>query len=319
MTPTPVGSYRANDTKEQPLLVRIVLALGALPLKVRTALGASAGFLFALLPTRDQRIAALQINRFLPRTESALPLVRQVYAEAGRNALGALNLLPLLDTIDCSDSIILERLKTERRPVLALTAHLGPWDLLGAWLISQGIPVATIGRKARNPTLQKILTTIRARYGITTIWRDEERGMRRIIKYLRGGGLLAALIDQDTVVSSTSVPFFGHPARTPSGLVELAQRCNALVVLTFIYRTPNGRHTIELKAVPEHADAEEVLQTYSARLEELIRAYPAQWVWFHKRWRTRADGTRMSGEEYAAWLTEAGHVRGDNVSVGHRI
>jgi len=303
MEATLVTISRVENTKKKiRFLARAILALGVVPLRLRLALGALGGYLFALMPTRDRRIAELQLKRFLNVPGSPLPIVRQVYAEAGRNALGALNLSPLIESIDCADTAALERLKSGQRPVLALTGHLGPWDLLGAWIIAQGVPVATIGRMARNPSLQDVLVTLRARYGITTMWRDEERGLRRIIKHLRGGGLVAALIDQDTVVSSTPVPFFGHPAQTPSGLVELARRCGALIVLTFIYRTSNGRHTVELKPVADDANVEEVLRAYSGRLEELIRTYPTQWVWFHKRWRTRPDGTRLSGEQYATWL-----------------
>lgn len=289
-------------------LAAAILALGYLPPSVRLRLGALGGFLYGCCPSRDRQIAHLQIQRFLRPREPIAPLLRQVFSEVGRTTLSALNLAPLLATVDCSSSELIDRLKAERRPVLALTAHFGPWDLLGAWVVSRGLPLATVGRAARQPMLQTVLASVRARYGITTIWRDEDRGMRRIIGHLRGGGAIAALIDQDTDVSGVPIPFFGHPAHTPSGLIELARRCQAHIITAFISRNANGRYTIDLRSIDDGATPTEVLMSYTSRLEEHIRAHPTQWVWFHKRWRTQPDGTRLSSREYAAWLKSSRDV-----------
>jgi KDO2-lipid IV(A) lauroyltransferase len=287
-------------------------ALASLPLSVRRRLGGWGGFLFSLIPTRDRAIAELQLRLFLP-DRNTRTLVRQVYAEAGRTALTALDLSPLLQEIDSPDEDFIAELRQGSRPVLALTAHLGPWDLLGAYAVSKGLSVATIGRAARSPALHRLLTTLRSRYGITTFWRDDPQALRRIVGHLRNRGLIAALIDQDTRVEGTLSDFFGEPAFTPSTLIDISRRYDARIVTAFIVRLPSGRYEVNVKPIHDGAPLAEVLAIYHSRLEELIRRYPAQWVWFHKRWRTLPSGARLSSREYVSYLQGKISARGNGV------
>lgn len=275
----------------------VVEVLRRLPVAIRAGIGAVCGAIFGLLPLRDRRIAELQLSRFLGGTAPRRTAIG-TYAEAGRTALTAINLTPLLRRVVCPHVQYLDSLKTLGRPVLALTAHLGVWDLLGAYTVSRGLTVATIGRAARSERLHSVLAKIRSGYGITTIWREDSRGIRAIVKHLRANGLIAALIDQDTRVSGTFSDFFGCPAFTPSSLIEIARRYDALIVTAFIVRREDGMHEVSVEPIGDAASLDEILSTYHTRLEALIRRYPTQWVWFHKRWRTSPSGERPSSAEY---------------------
>lgn len=285
-------------------MLRFVIdCLARLPVSLRARLGAVCGAVFGVLPLRDRRIAELQLARFL---DSPTPRATAIgtYAEAGRTALTAINLAPVLQDVRSPDTAFLDSFKTLGRPVVALSAHLGVWDLLGAFVVSRGLPVATIGRAARSPQLHAVLAEIRSQSGITTIWRDDPRSTREIIEHLKRNGVIAALIDQDTRVTGTFGQFFGSPAFTPSSLIEIGRRYGALIVTAFIVRREDGVHEVMVEPIEDGLPLDQVLAVYHARLEALIRRYPTQWVWFHKRWRTSPAGTRLSSREYERFLRE---------------
>jgi KDO2-lipid IV(A) lauroyltransferase len=190
------------------------------------------------------------------------------------------------------------------RPTIVLTGHTGNWDLLAAYTIARGVEIATVGREARNPVLQHLLRSIRDGYGINTIWRSDKSGIKKLLSLLKEGKVVAALIDQDTRVESVSIPFFGESAKTPSSLIALGKRHNARVMTAFLFRTSPATYEVFAEPLDDSLSTEEVLQTYNQRLETLIRRFPEQWVWFHKRWRTSANGVTKSSREYIAWLRE---------------
>lgn len=292
-------------------LLRYVLAvIRYLPLHLRALLGGGLGLAFSLLPTRDRAVAALQLDRAIPDL-GGRHHTPWVYCSVGQSALESINLFPLLDGrsggVEFEGWSLVEQLLARGRGVVALTAHTGNWDLLGAYFAHRGVPVSTVAREVRSAPLQKLLAELRERYRIRTIWRLNRNGVRDIVRVLKENGVLAALIDQDTYVTSVFSSFFGRAARTPSSLVELALKLDSAIVSVFIVRVGLCRYRIELEEIPRPQGSSpqavlEVLEIYHQRLERLLRRYPWQWVWFHKRWRSTEDGVRLSTREYLASL-----------------
>lgn len=284
------------------LFVGLTRMLAALPFSVRSALGWGLGYLVGLLPLRERRFTLLQLQVFLPSLRAGRVTPR-VFANAGRTLLESLNLKPILTPSSrklfaCPAWDSIERWTKEERPIIALTGHTGNWDLFAAYIISRGIPLTTVGREARNPAAQAILRAMREGYGIETIWRSDRTGLKRLMNCLKERRVVAALIDQDTRVESLMIPFFGTPAKTPSSLVALGKKYNARFVSAFMFRV--GRRSFEayVEEFPENLSEEELLTEYNRRLENLVRRYPDQWVWFHKRWRTIAVGETLSSRQY---------------------
>jgi KDO2-lipid IV(A) lauroyltransferase len=143
---------------------------------------------------------------------------------------------------------------------------------------------------------------MREAYGIDTIWRADKSGIKRIINCFKERRVMAALIDQDTRVDSVFVPFFGTPAKTPSALVDLGKRFNARFVSAFIIRTSGTQFEIHTAELDASQNPEEILAEYHQNLERLIRDYPDQWVWIHKRWRSGPSGTTLGTKEYLKTL-----------------
>jgi KDO2-lipid IV(A) lauroyltransferase len=285
--------------------VVIARIIALIPFFLRSILGWSLGYVVGVIPSRDRRIAVLQLKAFLPEK---LPwtLTPRVFANAGRTALESLCLRPIIRNykryITCDSWQTVEAWIREDRPIVTLTAHTGNWDLLAGYVIARGVPLTTIGREARNPHAQTILRWIREGYGIETIWRSDKTGLKRLIQCLKERRVVAALIDQDTKVESIPVAFFGQPAKTPVSLITLGNKFNARFVSAFLARTGWFRFTVFIEEIPDYSTEEDILRVYHERLEQFIRCYPDQWVWFHKRWRTTPQGVTLSTKEYAAAL-----------------
>jgi KDO2-lipid IV(A) lauroyltransferase len=211
----------------------------------------------------------------------------------------SLNVRPILDTgITFENLECLRRLVASGKGVIALSAHFGNWELLAAFASSQGFNLAAIGQFPRKTALQPLLESLRTRNGVATLWRTDSGGAKAILGHLKRGGIVAAVIDQDTRVDSVMVPFFGIPAKTPSAVVSMALRLGLPITTAFSARRPDGGFNIYFDEILERDSPEAVLTEYHRRLENLIREYPEQWVWFHKRWRTLPDQSTLSSREY---------------------
>jgi Kdo2-lipid IVA lauroyltransferase/acyltransferase len=299
--------FESFTTALKKFLVKALLCiLTPLPLSVRQFLGAQVGIIIGKLPLSEKRIARKQLTLMLYNKEEQAPLIPgPMFTSLGITLFESLNLKPILDNhehfIECPDWELVQELRAKSTGIVALTAHFGNWELLAAYVAKRNIPLTVIGKPSDRDYLQEELSALRQQNGVKTIWRDGNSLAREIIKDLKNGNVIAALIDQDTNVQSIPVPFFGYPAYTPSALVRLAQRCNAPLVAAFITRNRNNTFTVRVHHLAQKESTEATLLAYHALLEQQIKATPEQWVWFHKRWRTVATGRRSSAE-YEAWL-----------------
>ena len=282
----------------------VVAAIGWLPVEVRAAIGRGLGALFSLLPTRERRIAALQLDLFLPAS-GGRRIVPAVFSSLGQTVFESINLEPLLarqNAVECRQIADILSWTNSGRGTVALTAHLSNWELLAAYFAKQGVKLTVVGRPARAQAAQQALAKIRARYGVETIWRTDGAGIRRIISNLKSGGVVAALIDQDTQVVSQSVDFFGMPTATPSGLLELGKRLGCNIVGCLITRDRLTHYRVEAAYFDDTLSVPATLLAFNRFLESQIRLHPEQWVWFHKRWRTHPTQGKMSSHEYLEFL-----------------
>lgn len=287
-----------------PLLTWSLDLIGFFPLTLRRFVGRVIGSLVYLIPTRERIIALYQLNLVLPQSNNKAAL-RAMYEHFGVITMESLNLKPLLEREPpiCDDSEKIKELLSRGRGIVALTAHFGNWELLGAYFAKLGVPINTIGREARNQNFHRYLAKLRERMGVTTLWRGDKNSLKEIYSVLESNGVLAALIDQDTRVKSSFVPFFGMDARTPVTLVSIAKRLNSTIVSAFIAKI-DGQYKIFVNEIPQEMSEEEILATFNQRLESLIRSNPEQWVWFHKRWRSEKNGVVLGSRDYIKHLSE---------------
>jgi len=288
---------------QRPLVRVLFRALGALPLPLRQALGRALGRAVAAFSITNRRIIRLQTKLALGHYPDSIAY--DLYAQLGQTFFESLNLNPILKDNDrirvVTGEDIIQRYSEQPGPLIALTGHVGNWDLLAAYIVQRGISLCTVARRARNSTLHEIIEDIRRSYGVKTLWRSGTAG-QEVISELKNKKVVAALIDQDTRVRSASVPFFGFPAATPNGLVSIARKKGIEIVSAFLIRLEGGSFEVHVREIDHSMSDVEILASFNSHLEEIIREYPDQWVWFHKRWRTRPDGTRPSSSDYITFL-----------------
>ena len=180
--------------------------------------------------------------------------------------------------------------------VIFTTGHCGTWELLSARLPIAGVPLTTAARRLDDPRLDRLVTAMRSRFGTEIILRGPAAG-KQMVRALAGNRVAALLIDQDIRgIPGVFVPFFGRPAWTPSGGAMLAIRRGCPVVPGFIHRRADGTHKAEIHPplpIPIGGSledrVEELTAAATAVIEGQIRAHPEQWVWMHRRWRTRPE------------------------------
>lgn len=252
---------------------------------------------------RGRAVANLCASLGLDRTD-AERLAGEVFANAGMVAV-EIALLPRLRRrfaayveLPDEDLSVLKEAYDVGRGVLFVTGHVGNWELLAQRVLYEGFDAATVARDAPNPYLGRWLVARRAEGKLETINRGDPGAARKILGALKRGALLGLLIDQDTRVQSVHVPFFGRPAATPVAAAELALRRGAPVVAGFIHRRPGGGHRVrlerisldDLKSAPKEDRVREATARFTRAIEDAIRESPAEWVWFHARWKTPPPG-----------------------------
>lgn len=279
--------------------------LRLIPLRWRQHTGAFLGTIFYYIPTRERKVALLQVKACLPNLDSN-EIVRKMYSNLGVNILETFSIDKLLksSTIQAisSNLNIPECFSNSDRPIVILSAHTGNWDLLAAYAGSVGLKLCTIGRSARSESLQSALEKIRTSVNVETIWREDPSAGKKIIRSLNQKKIVAALIDQDTKVTSCLVNFFSKPCKTPSTLVDIAIKLSADIYYAFIFRESTNSFKIFVEKASNDLQTSDILQEYSDLLEKLIKQNPSQWVWLHKRWRSPSLEKCLSSKEYIECL-----------------
>jgi KDO2-lipid IV(A) lauroyltransferase len=284
------------------LLAVLILAIAGLfallPLAAALAVASVVGARVAPWLGRAWRLADTHLALAFPEMprEQRAPIARAAFANLGRSfaeiaKFGAVR-RRLHAYVHAEGIEHLWAALAGGKGLLAITGHIGNWELLAAYCALAGLPVDVIGRRLHSPLLNHILVRSRARAGVTTILRDSRASSRAILSTLRSNRILALLIDQDTRGPRAFVPFFGRLAATPSGVATLALRTGAPVLAIFISRRSGGGHVIRVHppfppADPARDTAESLTAAYTATIEEHVRRHPEEWVWWHRRWRHR--------------------------------
>jgi len=183
------------------------------------------------------------------------------------------------------------------RGVLITTGHLGNWEMLVLGFAALYEPISYLARPLDNPMLDAMLNDRRTAFGNTPISKTNSATLAA--KILRDGGILGILADVNAHPrEGVFVPFFGVPACTSSGAALLAIRSNALIFPTFCvweketqrYQFVHGPVITPASTGNRKQDIIDTTAAYTAEIEKLIRQFPDQWMWIHKRWKTRPPG-----------------------------
>lgn len=283
-------------------LVRVALAMVAsLPPRLAGRIGRAFGALAFFVAGTERRRALDSLARAFPDLPEAerVRLAKACFRHLGQCAFELACIRKLDAELERwvewpeADRSVLEQALAKGKGVLFVSGHVGNWELLARRVAMAGYPCQTIAKETTDPRLTRLVERFREAGRLKSIWRGQDGAAKAMLKALKGGEILGMLIDQDTKVQSVFVPFFGHLASTPRAAADLALRTGAAVVVGFCQRQEGGRYRLSMKevAVPPCGDREADAVALTARMteeiEQAIRRAPAQWVWMHRRWKTR--------------------------------
>lgn len=272
--------------------------MGHLPLKGVRCLGSSLGSLIALCSGRKKEVIE-RIQHCLDVEESeARSIYKRMYRNLGMTALETLRLPHMSD--DERDEVIeyigADKINGIEGSYLAAVGHTGNWE----WLAAAGTPklgrtLNIVVKSLKPESLNTWITDTRSVWG--TKVHDRRGSVRDLLKVLKSNDPIGFIIDQNAKRNwGIFVDFFGQPACTTDGLAQLSAISKCPVYPVFC-RREQGTHRIIVEVhdpLPAPADRSEasiheLTQAVTKRLEDFIRQYPDQWIWMHRRWKTKPD------------------------------
>jgi KDO2-lipid IV(A) lauroyltransferase len=279
-------------------------SLGLLPRPLARFVGAAFAFVAYALRPRLRRAAMFNLRLAFPdwtdtrRKRTIRGMIRQVGWMAGEFSQFPKYTSKNIERVVVVDGF--ENFDVARRRgkgVLFLTGHMSAWELAPFAQALYGYPLHFLVRPIANKRVDALINSYRCCSGNQPI--EKNRSARSILKVLGEGGTVGILSDHNTALEEgVFADFFGVPASTTSGLARIALRTDAAVVPGFLSWDEQLRKyrlrfepAVELSRTgKEDADIVENTARYAKVIEAEVRAHPDQWLWVHKRWKTRPPG-----------------------------
>ena len=191
------------------------------------------------------------------------------------------------------------KVRHQGRGAIVVTGHIGNWELFVFAFAAIYEPMSYLARPIDNPLIEEMTVRIRSRFGNRPI--NKTNSVMVASKILREGGILGILADVNAhPKEGVFVPLFGVPACTSTGAALLAIRTNSVIVpMCAVWDREKNKYVAIHGEIIEPAmtgdrksDVAETTARFTAEIEKFVRAYPDQWLWIHKRWKTRPPGEK---------------------------
>ena len=262
------------------------------------------GLIGYVLASRLRRVAYFNLKLAIPQMPKSQQkkVVRGVFQNLSR-LLVEFSQFPKLNAQNIQERVIYDgfenyaQAKHRGKGVLILTAHFGSWELSSFAHAIYGHPMKFLVRPLDNAQVDALIMRYRTLSGNIGI--AKRNSTRQVIRSLRKNEVIGVLIDQNASrEEGVFVDFFGVPASTTAGVATLAMRTGAAVVPGFlIWDERLRKHRLRFEPALEldvsgdfQADVVRNTAKFNRVLEQTIRMYPEQWLWVHRRWKTRPKG-----------------------------
>ena len=280
--------------------------LGILPRPLARAMGIGLAWVVYLLHVRLRQVGMRNLAMVFPEKSEAerARILRGEFASLGRQ-LAEVCHFPKYTMENVEQVIVYDGLENYQQAyargkgVLFLTAHFGGWELSAFAHSMHGHRMHVVMRPLDNEYLDRLIREYRTMHGNKTV--DKDDFVRGLLSAMRAGEVVGMLMDTNmTPPQGIFVDFFGIPACTASGLARIALRTDAAVVPTFtIWDAELGKYWLRFDPAVElvrtgdlEADIQANTQKFTSIIEDYVRKYPEQWLWVHRRWKTRPPGEK---------------------------
>ncbi len=278
--------------------------MGILPRPLARAFAIGIAQLVYLLHFRLRQVGMRNLSMVFPEKNQTerKHLLRGVFTSLGRQ-LAELCQFPRYTRENVDEVVVYDGLENYERAyargkgVLFLTAHFGGWELSAFAHSIHGHWLHVVMRPMDNPYLDRLLQQYRTMYGNKVVPKDDF--VRGLLAAMKAGETVGILMDTNmTPPQGVFVDFFGIQACTASGLARIALRTDAAVVPGFtIWDESLGKYRLRFDPAVElvrtgdmEADIIANTQKFTKVIEDYVRRYPDQWLWVHRRWKTRPEG-----------------------------
>ena len=181
----------------------------------------------------------------------------------------------------------LDKALTKKKGVILVTGHFGVWEIMLAWFGLNQYSMLVVGQKQKNSGADTFVNQLRENTGIKMIPRKSS--LEFMYEALARNNILTLASDQDAKKRGIFVKFFSLPASTPKGAGRFhLEYGSPLIFVTCHLERPNN-HVLDILPIPTDSNSNiaSITQSFTLMLENIITAYPEQYFWFHRRWRTK--------------------------------
>ena len=299
---------------EAKLATVVSAVVRRLPRRLVLALGRRLGRIWGALDKRHLRIAADNLRQAFPEwdEERVLRTARGVYAHFGTVLFDILwmegrSAEELLALTDVEGLEMARAAVASGRGVVCPTGHFGNWEFQGVASALLLGPFSVVARPLDNPELDRRLVGLRTATGNTVIYKKKALG--QIMRTIREGGVVAIVIDQNVQAKDgIFVDFFARAACTTTVAAALALKTGCMIVPVHCPLGPDGRYRMVYGPAVEwkgkgrgKKDVADLTQHLTSIVEEWVREHPEQWLWLHRRWKTRPPEEALaSGQPQAS-------------------
>ena len=181
----------------------------------------------------------------------------------------------------------LDKALTKKKGVILVTGHFGVWEIMLAWFGLNQYSMLVVGQKQKNSGADAFVNQLRENTGIKMIPRKSS--LEFMYEALARNNILTLASDQDAKKRGIFVKFFNLPASTPKGAGRFhLEYGSPLIFVTCHLERPNN-HVLDILPIPTDSNSNiaSITQSFTLMLENIITAYPEQYFWFHRRWKTK--------------------------------
>ncbi len=283
-----------------------IKTLGILPRRWSRALAIALAQTVYLLHFRLRQVGMRNLEMVFPEKSIAerKRILRGEFTSLGRQ-LAEMCQFPRYTRENIDDVVVYDGLENfeqayaRGKGVLFLTAHFGGWELSAFAHSLHGHWLHVVMRPMDNPYLDRLIQSYRTMHGNKTVAKDDF--VRGLLAAMKAGETVGILMDTNmTPPQGVFVNFFGIPACTASGLARIALRTDAAVLPGFtIWDEKLQKYRLRFDPMLElvrtgnlEEDIVANTQMFTKVIEDYVRKYPEQWLWVHRRWKTRPEGEK---------------------------
>jgi KDO2-lipid IV(A) lauroyltransferase len=293
---------KISDFVQYISLKTLVAVIRLIPLHIGVLVLKSLAYLFYLFDKKQRKIAYENLRNAYGDELSDIQMrkiIRSNYLHFALVWLDFVKLPRIVNTSNWQNYFQVEGLEFARKAlkegkgIIFVTGHVGNWEVLGCAFDFFFHPLHSIAKHLKNPFVDRFLTRLREEGRQKIIFTED--ASREIIRVLRNNKLLGILVDQNARENNIFVDFFGQKAATTRSVATISLKMGAPIIMSFLRRTDKKykfKITLSKPIQIERTgnlekDILSLTQRYTTIIESRIREHPHEWLWMHRRWKTK--------------------------------